>query len=72
MPDDDTHASHAKTIRTLARTVGLDIDSERLPTLVADYVAALAMIEDLHGVETELVPASPFDPAWPEAQDDRR
>lgn len=54
----------------LARSVGIEVDPERLPTLAADYVAALAMIADLHTVETSLVPSSPFDPAWPDAPED--
>lgn len=56
-------------VELLARTIGLTIDSVRLPILEADYAVALAMIEDLHNVETELVPHSPFDPSWPTIED---
>ena len=55
-------------VELLARTIGLTIDPIRLPILETDYAVALAMIEDLHKVETELVPDSPFDPSWPELQ----
>ena len=41
------------------------IDPARLPILEADYAVALHMIEQLHSVETEIVPESPFDPSWP-------
>jgi hypothetical protein len=59
-------------VEVLARVVDLVIAPERLATLEADYAGAVEMIEDLHSVETTLVP-EPFDPGWPEAgQDDRR
>ena len=59
-------------VEPLARAVGLTIDPIRLPILEADYAVALAMIEDLHSVETELVPDSPFDPSWPTTGDDEQ
>ena len=58
-------------IVVLARAVGLEIDPDRVPTLEADYAAARGMIDDLRGVETELVPPVAFDPAWPSEEGDR-
>jgi hypothetical protein len=60
------------TVQVLARAVDLVIAPERLATLEADYAGAVAMIEDLHSVETTLVPDL-FDPSWPEVgQDDQQ
>ena len=60
--------SPVSTIEVLAQSVGLVIDPARVPILEADYAVAHAMLEDLHNVETELVPDSPFDPSWPELE----